>query len=146
MVLHNKYDKVLLKKKLHEETFRRVTLSFYRYVIIPEIEAFRDSLYVCFSEFNIFGRIYVAHEGINAQLSVPAHHWNDFLKLLEADPFLKQMPLKIAVEDNGKSFYKLIVRIRKKIVADALDDKAFDVNYRAVLQPGYRPTIRFPVS
>jgi len=127
MVLHNKYDKLLLKKKLHEESFSRITLSFYRYVIIPEIEAFRDSLYIRLSELNVFGRIYVAREGINAQLSVPEHHWDDFLKVLEADPFLKQMQLKIAVEDNGKSFYKLIVRIRKKIVADGLDDHSFDV-------------------
>jgi UPF0176 protein len=37
------------------------------------------------------------------------------------------MPLKIAVEDNGKSFIKLIVRIREKVVADGLDDNSFDV-------------------
>ena len=31
------------------------------------------------------------------------------------------------MEDNGKSFYKLIVKVRKKIVADGLDDDSFDV-------------------
>lgn len=76
---------------------------------------------------NIFGRIYVAAEGINAQISVPEHNWDIFKNYLEEQPLLKNMPLKIAVEDNGKSFYKLIVRIKSKIVADGLNDNAFDV-------------------
>lgn len=126
-ILHNKYDKVLLKKKLHEETFHRTTLSFYRYVIIADLENFRANLYQKFSDLGIFGRIYVAKEGINAQISVPEFSWIAFKDLLEKIPFLKNMPLKIAVEDDGKSFYKLIVRIRNKIVADGLDDLSFDV-------------------
>src|SRR5690606_31350224 len=47
---------------------------------------------------------------------------------LNQNEYLKDVPLKIAVEDDGKSFYKLIVRIKKKIVADGLDDNAFDVS------------------
>jgi len=126
-VLHNKYDKVLLKKKLAEEPFRRVTLSFYRYVLIDNVESHRDSLYLRLQGLNVFGRVYVAGEGINAQVSIPEASMDAFRQLLNDDPFLTGMHLKIAVEDDGKSFYKLIVRIRKKIVADGLPDESYDV-------------------
>ena len=88
---------------------------------------YRADLYRRLEELGILGRIYVATEGINAQISIPQHNFEAFKNLLEADEHLKAMPLKIAVEDNGKSFLKLIVRIRKKVVADGLDDDSFDV-------------------
>ncbi len=127
MELRNLKSKQELKKRLMEESFKRITLSFYRYVKIDQLEVFRNTMYLRFSELNIFGRIYLAHEGINAQISVPEFNWNLFNDYLNADDKLKNVPLKIAVEDDGKSFYKLIVRIKNKIVADGLRDDAFDV-------------------
>ena len=127
MILHNKYDKETLRKKLEAETFKRITLSFYRYVIIDNVEAYRDDLYIRLDHLGILGRVYVAREGINAQINVPENNFEAFKSLLENDEHLKTMPLKIAVEDDGKSFIKLIVRIRKKIVADGLADDTFDV-------------------
>lgn len=127
MVLHNKYDKQTLRQKLAGETFSRVTLSFYRYVRIDEVENFRDHLYKEFNLLGVLGRIYVAHEGINAQMSVPEYNFDVFKKFLNDDERFRNMDLKIAVEDDGKSFYKLIVRVRNKIVADGLNDDAFDV-------------------
>ncbi len=127
MQLHNIYDKKVLKRKLHEEPFRRVTLSFYRYVILENIVLLRDELYMRFQELNVFGRIYIAREGINAQLSVPENNFEKFRELVDAKKEFSQVPFKIAVEDDGKSFYKLIVRIKNKIVADGLNDDAFDV-------------------
>lgn len=126
-MLYNKVNKEVLRKQLMEEPFKRVTLSFYRYVIIDDVEKFRNDLYAQFNELKIFGRIYLAHEGINAQISVPEFSWKNFLHLLTINEKLKDVPLKIAVEDDGKSFYKLIVRCKNKIVADGLDDKTFDV-------------------
>lgn len=127
MQLRNLVSKQLLKQRLSEETFNRKTVSFYRYFKIEDVENFRNHLYIDFEALNILGRIYVAAEGINAQISVPEHNWDIFKNYLEEQPLLKNMPLKIAVEDNGKSFYKLIVRIKSKIVADGLNDNAFDV-------------------
>jgi len=127
MQAHNIYDKQYLKKKLLEENFKRVTLSFYRYVKIENIEAFRDTLFLAFTELNVLGRIYVAHEGINAQLSVPEQTFELFQNFVNQNIFLKEVPFKIAVEDDGKSFYKLIVRVKNKIVADGLHDESFDV-------------------
>ena len=127
MELYNKYDKKVLKKLLSEEKFRRKTISFYRYVILDDPNSLRDELYIEWQNLNVFGRIYLAKEGVNAQMSVPEHNWDAFLKQLHDRGVFKNMPLKIAVEDNGKSFYKLIVKVRKKIVGDGLDDGAFDV-------------------
>lgn len=127
MELHNKYDKKILKKKLLEENFRRITLSFYRYVILEDVDSMRDQLYQQLDELNVFGRIYIAREGINAQISVPEFNWEKFISLFNSHIQFKNVDLKIAVEDDGKSFYKLIVRKRNKIVADGLNDDAIDV-------------------
>lgn len=53
----------------------------------------------------MFGRIYVAKEGINAQISVPQHNFDAFKAALFAShPALDQVRLNIALEDDGKSF------------------------------------------
>ena len=127
MELYNKYDKRVLKEKLQQEPFKRKTVSFYRYVIIDNPHELRDELYKEWSELNAFGRTYLAHEGINAQMSVPEHNWDEFVKKIYARSIFKGIPFKIAVEDDGKSFYKLKVKVRSKIVADGLNDGAFDV-------------------
>jgi len=127
MQLRNIYDKKILKKKLQEEDFKRITLSFYRYAILENIETLRDDLYLRFHELNVFGRIYLAREGVNAQLSVPEFNFEKFRQLIDSLPQFSKVPFKIAVEDDGKSFHKLIVRIKRKIVADGLNDDAFDV-------------------
>lgn len=127
MLLVNRVNKKELKQRLAEETFRRITLSFYRYVIIDDPAGLRDSLWKEWNDLNVFGRIYLAHEGINAQMCVPEANWDIFKEKLYADVRFRDVPFKIAVEDDGKSFYKLAVKVRKKIVADGLKDDSFDV-------------------
>jgi UPF0176 protein len=60
-------------------------------------------------------------------MSVPDHNLDAFLKALDTHEELKNMPIKYAVEDDGKSFYKLIIKHRQRILADGLDDDAYDV-------------------
>lgn len=127
MQLHNKLSKEEALKKLHAESFKRTTLSFYRYVILEDPQAFRDALFLEWDNLGCLGRIYVAREGINAQMSVPEHNLDAFMAALNARVELKDMPIKWAVEDDGKSFFKLIIKVRPKIVADGLDDGSFDV-------------------
>ena len=126
-LLHNRVDKQLLKKRLAEESIQRTTLSFYRYVILTDPQQLRDELYAEWAALGVLGRIYLAREGINAQLSVPTSNFERFTQQLYDRPAFKDVPFKIAVEDDGKSFYKLAVKVRSKIVADGLDDNAFDV-------------------
>lgn len=127
MELYNKYDKKILKQRLMEEKFQRKTISFYRYVIIDDPLCLRDELYKEWSDLNVFGRIYLAKEGVNAQMSIPEENWEAFVEQLNKHKIFEKMPFKIAVEDDGKSFYKLMVKVRKKIVGDGLDDGTFDV-------------------
>ncbi len=127
MALHNRINGRLLKEKIRSSAEERVTISFYRYHRIDDPAAFRNDLYRNFEEIGVLGRIYVANEGINAQISVPAARLEDFRTFLYGIPFLNGVRLNVAVEDNGKSFFKLKILVRKKIVADGLNDESFDV-------------------
>jgi UPF0176 protein len=128
MALYNRIEGRLLKEQLHSAPrLDRTTLSFYKYHHLPDPKAFRDDLYRLLSNLGVLGRIYVAPEGINAQVSVPTAHFNAFRTALYSIEFLNNIRLNIALEDNGKSFFKLKILVRKKIVADGLDDSTFDV-------------------
>lgn len=113
-----------------QETFNRVTVSFYQYAKITDPQLFRDELYKSLFELQVFGRIYVAHEGINAQISIPGHHFEAFKQHLYSIPFLNGIRLNIAVDDNGKSFWVLKIKVREKIVADGIEDPSFDMDNR----------------
>lgn len=127
-MLYNRIDSKILRKSLEEENFQRTTISFYRYVMIGDTEEMRDQLYREWDALNCFGRIYLAHEGINAQMSIPEANLSAFLEKLDQIPEFSDMPIKYAVEDDGKSFFKLIIKTRKKILADGQDDDAYDVS------------------
>lgn len=126
MPLHNRINGKELKEQLRADTTPRVTLSFYKYHHIQDPPAFRDELYLKWNVLDVRGRIYVASEGINAQLSVPAAHFEEFRAIIYAVPFLNGIRLNKAVQE-GKSFFKLKILVRKKIVADGLNDTSFDV-------------------
>ena len=132
MALHNKIEGRLLKKKMQFLPEKRVTISFYKYHHILNPQDFRDELYLGLDSLNVLGRIYVAPEGINAQISVIEENIEDFRNYLFSISFLNQIRLNIAIQDNGKSFFKLKILVRKKIVADGLDDSSFDVTNSGV--------------
>ena len=126
-VLHNRINNEELKKRMLAETEPRTTVSFYKYFKIAEPEQFRNKLYVSFSALNVFGRIYVAHEGINGQISVPAKNFEGFKEALYSSAEeLNNIRLNIAVDDDGKSFWALRIKVRPKVVADGIDDPKFD--------------------
>ena len=127
MQLYNKVDKRVLKERLMAEPFKRITVSFYRYVILDNPHEMRDTLFAAWDKLQCFGRIYLAQEGVNAQMSVPEHNWKAFEKHLNSIVEFKDVPFKIAVEDDGKSFYKLTIKVRKMIVADGLTPDDYDV-------------------
>lgn len=110
------------------DTRPRTTLSLYRYVQIADPVAFRQRLLAQFHHLGCLGRIYVANEGINAQMNVPSMNFDAFDTWLQAQPELAGVPYKIAVTEGEKlSFYKLTIKVKDKIVADGLNDASFDV-------------------
>ena len=127
MALYNKINGRVLKEQMRTQPAKRVTISFYKYHKIEDPAAFRDSIYAALDNLGVLGRIYVAHEGINAQISVPEAAIDSFRTYLYNIPFLDGVRLNIAIQDDGRSFFKLKILVRKKIVADGLDDTSFDV-------------------
>ncbi len=132
MALHNKVNGRLLKEKMHATTEKRTTVSFYKYHHIADPSSFRNELYTTLHEQGVLGRLYVAREGVNAQISVLTESFDAFRDYLYSIPFLKGVRLNTAVQDDGKSFFKLKILVRKKIVADGLDDESFDVTNHGV--------------
>ena len=126
-VLHNRVSQKELKELLYQETEPRTTISFYHYHPITNPQEFRDSLYKGLNPLKVFGRIYVAKEGINAQASVPASNFDALKNFLYSFDFLNGLRLNIAVDDDGKSFWVLKIKVRDKIVADGIDDPLFNM-------------------
>ena len=129
------YNKLSAKERaaLIDETGKnRLTLSFYKYAKIGNPQVFRDHLFITWDALDVLGRIYVAHEGINGQLSLPADRFKEFKKHLDSISFLKGVRLNIAVEQDNKSFLKLKIKVRDKIVADGLNDETFDVRNKGI--------------
>ena len=127
MRLYNKVDRKVLKEVLAKDDRSRITLSFYKYAHIYNPQLFRDHLYLLLEPVSVLGRIYVSNEGVNAQISVIEENYQILIEALNTITFLKDIRLNKAIEDNGKSFYKLKIKLRKKIVADGLNDTEFDV-------------------
>ncbi len=95
--LYNKLGPEELKKRLENEDFERTTVSFYKYVIIDNPQELRNQLYAKWDQLNCLGRIYIAEEGINAQMSVPNHNWEEFEAFLRSFYIFNDIPFKIAL-------------------------------------------------
>jgi UPF0176 protein len=126
--LHNRVSQKELKQRLLDEKIPRRTLSFYRYFSIPDPKVFRDMLWQRLSDLEVFGRIYLAHEGINAQVSVPVSRLDSFQAFLESIEQMRGLRLNAAFDDDGKSFWVLKIKVRDKIVADGITDPLFSMN------------------
>ena len=127
MQLYNKLSAEERRTLIRESGKERLTISFYQYAHLGNPQLFRNHLFIAFDELGVLGRIYVAHEGINAQLSIPADRFDEFKSFLDGIYFLENVRLNIAREQDDESFLKLKVKVRPKIVADGLDDTSFDV-------------------
>ena len=127
MQLYNKLSAEERARIIDENSQERITLSFYKYFNLGNPTLFRDHLFIVWSNIDVLGRIYVAHEGINAQLSVPKENIDKFKKSISEITPLNEIRLNIALEHYSKSFLKLTIKIREKIVADGLNENTFDV-------------------
>lgn len=65
-------------------------------------------------------------------MSVPADNFRKFKSHLDSISFLENVRLNIAIEQYNKSFLKLKIKVRKKIVADGLNDATFDVTNKGI--------------
>ena len=125
--LHHRVSRRELKERMRADKTPRTTVSFYRYTPIAGPAALRDRWYAALTDLGVMGRIYVAGEGVNAQVSVPDGHMPGFRAFLDAEPGFRDLRLNTAVDDDGRSFFVLTIKVRDRIVADGIADPAFDM-------------------
>ncbi|HBK84296.1 MAG TPA: hypothetical protein DDZ41_12010 [Flavobacterium sp.] len=132
MQLYNTLSAEERAQLIDEAGKQRLTLSFYAYAKISDPKKFRDELFLAWNSLDVLGRIYVAHEGINAQLSLPTENLEQFKNTLNNYDFMRGIRLNEAVEQDDHSFLKLTIKVRNKIVADGLNDATFDVTNKGI--------------
>ena len=125
--LHNRISRKELKRRVQEDTISRTTISFYHYTPISDPLQFRNQLYLTLKALDALGRIYIAEEGINAQMNIPSTNLDAFKNELYSIPGFNGIRLNIAVDNQQKSFFVLDVKVRKKIVADGIEDPSFSM-------------------
>ncbi|QCI16034.1 rhodanese-related sulfurtransferase [Buchnera aphidicola] len=127
-ILHNVASKKELKKLMLLKQENRFTLSFYKYFNITNPQDYRDKIYKKFYKYNVLGRVYIAEEGINAQISVPVKNYF-FLKdfLYQSNLELNNLRINKSLDDK-KSFWVLSVKVKKKIVQDGITIPFFNPN------------------
>ena len=124
---HNKLNKIEAAKKIAGEVFDRSVLSFYKYVRIKSPERLRGVLFEEWEELNVLGRVYLAKEGVNAQVSVPDFNLEAFKVMVNDVAYFKGLDFKEAIEKNNYSFFKLTIKVKDQIVADGLSPKDYDI-------------------
>ncbi len=125
--LRNHFSKAEALERLGAEPFERRVISFYRYVVLDDPKSLRDTLFAEWEKLGCLGRIYLAHEGINAQMSVPEPQFEKFRGLLYRRKEFLDVPFKVGVEQKNDAFWKLTIKVRKQIVADGLEPADYDV-------------------
>jgi len=132
MQLYNKLSANERAALIDEAGKDRITISFYQYHKIENPQLFRDKLFLEWQTLYVLGRTYVSYEGINAQISVPSENFLELKNQLDTISFLNNIRLNVAIEQHNKSFLKLKIKVRNKIVADGLNDDTFDVTNKGI--------------
>jgi UPF0176 protein len=90
-----------------------------------------DRVEKIWGDMSVLGRVYVAQEGVNAQLAVPVPLWRDFVDAMSGRWEEKDVPPEMVgvflnvdqdVGCEAAPFEKLHVRVREKVLADGLDE------------------------
>ena len=125
--MYNKKSRIELQKSLEKEAFKRITCSFYKYCFIDNLDDFRNKLYINLKKLDVFGRIYISKEGINAQISIPEHSLDTFKQYIHSFEVFNDIKFKNAFEE-GVSFLKLKILVRDEIVSYKVPNDSYDMN------------------
>lgn len=117
-------------------------VNFYYYTPLSALESLRTLLLSTWGRaLGVCGRVYLDHEGINAQLSVPARHLTRFKATVRAMPIFRNAPIfegdLVDTRDPGnRPFTTLHVRIRP-LVMDGLrgEDAQLDMTQTGTALP-----------
>jgi UPF0176 protein len=115
-----------LANKRQKEKEPRVALSFYKYKRIPDPADLRHALYLKWQALSVLGRVYVAEEGINAQVTVPQTFLHDFISEVEREFLAVHINRSLTCGDQG--FLKLVIKIKDKLVDDGFAPHVIDLD------------------
>lgn len=108
-------------------------ISFYKFLQVQDPERLSSVLSKVWSWMGVLGRVYIAKEGINAQLAVPAVTIDDFRDAMNGEWFERGQPVipdeivglflnfDRIVPRNEQPFEKLSVRPRHQVLADGFN-------------------------
>ncbi|RYH29157.1 hypothetical protein EON65_09520 [archaeon] len=120
----------LLVDPLESSTYTLV--SFYAFSNITDPEELSQVLRSLWEPFKALGRIYIAEEGVNAQMAVPSNSFADFVKatqtlaLFSSSRFNVDHEMSTADFHSQQVFKNLHIRVREQIVADGLVGEGLD--------------------
>ena len=102
-------------------------VSFFAFRPVPRPGETIEQLQALWSPFRAFGRVYVAEEGINAQMAIPSNVLPHFQALCASLPLLRGISLNVdPVQLSAREFHlrrpfkALHIRRRQQIVVDGL--------------------------
>ncbi|KIL34269.1 sulfurtransferase [Cohnella kolymensis] len=97
-------------------------LLFYKYIEIPDPEAFTaEHLQFC-KDLGVKGRILIASEGINGTLSGTVEQTEEYMKHMHSNPLFSDLFFKID-ESDRHAFKKIFVRHKEELVTLRYDKK-----------------------
>ncbi|CDF36086.1 unnamed protein product [Chondrus crispus] len=109
-------------------------ISFYKFTTIENPHVTSEILQKWWSKMGVKGRVYVAREGVNAQLAVPEPVLKDFQDAMNGSwiergaPLIPSEIVGVFLNTDGivhqieQPFEKLHVRPREKVLADGFDE------------------------
>lgn len=95
-------------------------LLYYRYVPIPDPEAYLESHRDLCESLNLRGRIIVGAEGINGTVSGTFEETERYREAMHQDPLTAEMEFKVDPATDH-AFPKLSIKVREEIVTLGLD-------------------------
>ncbi|NIH41091.1 MAG: rhodanese-related sulfurtransferase [Buchnera aphidicola (Periphyllus aceris)] len=122
-------NKKFLKNNINN--YSRVNFSFYKYFYVKDVIKMKNKFQKCFKKLNIFGRIYISQEGVNVQANILKKFFNKMKKYIyKFDINLNKIYINIGLDNFKQSFFKLKIKIKKKLVSDNLNIDNFYKNYQ----------------
>jgi predicted sulfurtransferase len=104
-------------------------VSFYSFQIISNPDETMRHLYEVWTPFKALGRVYVAEEGINAQMAIPSNVMSHFASMCAELPLLKGVtlnrdPVQLSSDEyhQRQPFRALHIRQRTQIVVDGFHE------------------------
>lgn len=108
-------------------------VSFYRFFNVEDPAATTEKLKKIWGHIRALGRVYVASEGINAQMAIPEVVWPDFVDMMNGEwtergrALVPEQILGVYLNEDGcvprseQPFHALHVRARHQVLADGFD-------------------------